>query len=240
MMSVRWIGFGACDSLTRTLIHFFPAPPSGVAPYPVHCTLSVFGEGIESASIGLDGARLNQPDGVWLDEAFPKLREGVANIVGVELEMTSNQPRSDVSGSSCIFEFISRERSVRFHPHRVAGEGEVRPDHARPLMRDSFLNTSLMIVNQSSEPYTLQLDLFPSVVERFAAPSAISHTVPAQKISEVQIPEDIFQKSDAHECSWGLSRSARFAFGRELPAGVTTALVYRDVSSKRITSVCGL
>ena len=74
---VSWVAPVVSSGLTRTVVHFFPAARGVASPYSVSCRLTLFGGGIERRSVVLEGARLNQPDGLFVDEAFPELPEMV-------------------------------------------------------------------------------------------------------------------------------------------------------------------
>ena len=75
MQSVKWIGFGVSNALSRTVVHFFPSGGGVTAPYPANCMLNLFSltvdesigglaHKLEEKKIVLEGARLSQPDGV--------------------------------------------------------------------------------------------------------------------------------------------------------------------------------
>ena len=119
MQSVKWIGFGVSNALSRTVVHFFPSGGGVTAPYPANCMLNLFSltvdesigglaHKLEEKKIVLEGARLSQPDGVRLDQAFEDLSQGVKGFFGITVELSTGQPKVDLSGSSCIIEHSSK------------------------------------------------------------------------------------------------------------------------------------
>src|SRR5690606_18742719 len=102
MNSMRWRGFFICNSVTRPYVHFFPHSANTTAPYPVVATITIFGAGLKTASVSLEGARLSQPDGVRLDAIFEDLATGVQGLPGIEVELHSNQRRVDMSASQVV------------------------------------------------------------------------------------------------------------------------------------------
>ncbi|MCB0340447.1 MAG: hypothetical protein KDD53_12625, partial [Bdellovibrionales bacterium] len=89
MSSNRWVSFCAHDSLLRSIFHFFPSALGVTVPYPAECRISLFGDGFGMRQVVLQGARLNQPDGVRLEDAFPSLLESAPSLLGIEITITS-------------------------------------------------------------------------------------------------------------------------------------------------------
>ena len=114
VQTIRWIGFGILTALTRTALHLYPSSGTVTAPYPVNCRLALFGPGFQSKQVTLDGVRLSQPEGLWLDEVFPILRDSGASLFGIDLSFSCNQSRVDLGGSGCVIEFSSMSQSARY------------------------------------------------------------------------------------------------------------------------------
>ena len=106
MQSTSWLTFGVSGAVTRTAIHFFPASLGSGAPYPAQCHLSLL-VGQVRKSVQLDGARLGQPDGLWVEDAFPVLREQ-GGLFGLEITVATSQPRVEVGASSGVMALASR------------------------------------------------------------------------------------------------------------------------------------
>src|SRR5262245_32337102 len=116
MQSIEWVTFAVSNAISKTIIHFFPSAQVTSAPYPVIFKLNVFGKDVASKNVALEGGRLGQLDGVRLTDAFPHLAEGTTGLIGLHVEITTPQPRIDLSPSHCVIELVSSAQSVRFSP----------------------------------------------------------------------------------------------------------------------------
>ncbi len=105
-------------------MHFFPASDAATAPYPATCKLTLFGRDFPSKSVTLEGGRLGYPDGVRIEDAFPMLNSLGGGSYGLEIEISTTQPRLDLVGSSCSVDFHSQGMSAHFRPV-VVDEGEM-------------------------------------------------------------------------------------------------------------------
>lgn len=106
--SIKWISFGSHGKNTRTALHFFPFAGSISATYQADISIKVFGNDLEEVDVVLEGARLSQPDGLFLDEIFPILFENYQGFFGIEVEVNCDQQQvSDLSSSSCIIEIYN-------------------------------------------------------------------------------------------------------------------------------------
>ena len=94
--TVKTALFCLSTSSIKTRVHFFPSAGASTSHQPITCVLSLFGKGIEKRSVMLDGGRLNQPDGVRLEDAFPSLRGEASGIFGLELQLSSQQGRANL------------------------------------------------------------------------------------------------------------------------------------------------
>lgn len=233
MQSMNWLTFCLTNTLTRSVVHFFPASNAGVsAPYPAECRLTLFGNGIEPKSVVLEGARFSQPDGIRLDEAFPSLREGNSSFFGLEIEISTIQPRIDITGSACIIEFIGSGQSCRFRPAlRSAYIG------GRPLLglKDGFNSTSFVVVNGSNEVYKPQFNLSENG-ELYPLPQVIE-PVAARNVLEIELAPSVLDNLKPNECSWGLLRARGIWAGPNEVPDVTSYVLYRDAATKRPVSI---
>ena len=118
MQSTKWLGFGLTSAISRTCVHFFPAADSVTAPYPAGCSLAIFRDDMERRSVALEGGRLSNPDGVWIEDTFASLKNEITGLFGLEVEVSSVQQRLDLSGSGCVIEIVSQGFSTRFWPAR--------------------------------------------------------------------------------------------------------------------------
>jgi hypothetical protein len=163
--SSKWLGFGIFDALTSTTVHFFPSAVGTGVPYPTDCELTVFGANIERQSVLLEGARLGQPDGVRLSDAFPALKELQTTVVGIQVKIEAKQPRIDLSASRCAIEIEQKGGSVRFwaiESNSVESTPQVddADSYQTTLMtKDAFGIPSLVFVNSGDLTFTPALGI---------------------------------------------------------------------------------
>lgn len=224
---VRWFGFGASNALMKSTVHFFPSSGDVSAPYPATCRLTVFGQGRSSKTVALEGARLSQPDGVRCEDIFPELGDENSNFFGIELEITSPQPKLDLSASACVIELGTRSQSTRYAPLRV-GENAVTSQPTL-LVKDALTTTSIVVVNASAEPFDCDLGVTGASVRE----------VPARSVEELAISDQVFDSVQPQQCSFGLLRARRGFIRAHAPLQGIFVL-YRDAVNKRPMSVMPL
>ena len=237
MQTATWLTFGISGAITRTAVHFFPASLGSGAPYPAQCQLTLITGGSRK-SVQLDGARLGQPDGVWVEDAFPVLREQQGGLFGLEVTITTSQPRVDLGASAIVMEFASRlpdRPSLRFWP--INAQQSDKTMTSTLLIRDPFMFCTVIAVNGSAEPVTPALHVIAPAIAPSISQSVLTVSpIEAGSVSEIQLNNKAFDELPARECSWGLSRSVGLVRSDQNP-GVSYAVVYWDASSKRPNSV---
>lgn len=203
----------------------------------------------------LDGGRLNQPDGVRLEDAFPTLRGEASGIFGLEVQLSSQQGRVNLTQSQAAVEFVSPQSSLLYASAPFLGEGEgvveggETGDLASRLLaarrksfvgigvQDSFLTTSLIMINSTQE--SVRPSIFHGVGPE--AQSLPVGNIAPESAMEIPLEESLFKKSDPHECLWGLSRAEKISVGTDsLTPNTAFYVMYRDPVSKRPVSVCAL
>ncbi len=221
-------------------MHFFPSSGNISAPYPAHCKLSLFGGGLEPKTVMLEGARISQPDGLFLDDVFPNLKEG-GGFYGLFVELHTPQPRVDISASGCVVEFHSTIHMSRFWPVRLTKEGMAERRGALPLIQDPFQTSSVVIVNGSQESFrpTLTSSRLVRSQEIVRQPLSVPSIEP-YSVAEVPIPATYFDEIQPQECGFGLMRMAGIEMPSELPPGCAVYVMYRDATSTHPVSVCAL
>lgn len=244
-LSTRWLGFAVLSSLTRSAIHFFPSAGNVTAPYPVTCRLTVFGAGIEPRMLSLDGLRLSQPEGVWLNEVFPELKDGEGGLIGLEIALSSAQARVDLSGSLCLLEFFSNSQSCRFQPHRICDEQSGAAQAPIGLaIKDAFSHSSLVLVNSSDQSFTPRFELRVRQEQAGILLPIAAEGLGAKQVREIDLSNlggrDSFAEISPIECSFGLLRMQQLRSLESLPANVAGFVLCRDVLTRRITSVSAL
>lgn len=267
---VRWLGFCACNALTRSVVHFFPSSGNVTAPYPSNCKITLFGKGLDRKTILLEGARLSQPDGVKLEEAFPALKGGDVNgLFGVIVEMSTNQPRIDVSPSACIVELTTRAHSVRYWPkplqNGLSTKTGTKEISRGMVVQDALNQSSLVIVNPETHTLSARCSLLVGekegvVVDKESGPQEGMHTfdlksheVAGENAIEIPLDDILMQEMRPQECSFGLSRLASIAVevapSAEQGQGSATSglhshsgvyIMYRDTATKRPLSVIAI
>lgn len=250
MQNVEWITFSVSSAISRSLVHFFPSAQITSAPYPVIFKLRVFGKDIVSKSVALEGGRLGQPDGVRLEDAFPHLADGVSGLIGLHIEISTSQPRIDLTPSHTVLEIVSSAQSVRFTPiQTLSGERRVMAlndikNRVRAIagIHDAFFVTSLAVINSGNKPYTPKLiSPRPRSVTGSSTGPEISEigfdTVPGNSAHELSFHEGMYTDVEPQEMSWGLVRSRAFELVGDVPQDVRCFVIYRDTLTKRIVSV---
>lgn len=248
--SVRTLAFCLSTPTIRTRIHFFPSAGSVGGAAGVNCTLKLFGKGVETRAVLLDGGRIGQPDGVRLEDAFPSARSEASGIVGLEITLECPQGRVNMLSSHATLEFISPQSSMAYGsaPFRACAEGGQGSVTERLIaarrrgrvgvgVQDGGVTTSLVVINAS--PETLRPDLLHTVGAQ-DVPLPVG-TVSPDSVVEIPLDESLFKGCEAYECLWGEVRAAKIALGEGAMDGdAAYYLVYREPSTKRPVSVCAL
>ncbi|MCB0310826.1 MAG: hypothetical protein KDD42_06310 [Bdellovibrionales bacterium] len=245
MQNVRWLTFGMASALTRTILHFYPSSGNVSAPYPVSCRLTIFAQGEVGNSITVEGLRLSQPEGIWVDEAFPVLRDNSVGFYGLEILLSCAQQRVDLDPSMCVIELLSAVQSTRFWPHRL---DQATPEMAKqeanlmPLFGDAFNTTSLVVLNYSNEAKQPSLSVNNKNGESVPLPGVPQQTIAARSVLELdfsKFPEALAVEQPT-ECGWGLLRGRGLRLEPSVNQELAYFAVYRDVLTKRPVSVCAL
>lgn len=253
--TVKTVMFCLSTSSIKTRVHFFPSAGSSTSHQPIACALTLFGKGIEKRSVMLDGGRLNQPDGVRLEDAFPSLRGEASGIFGLEIQLSSAQGRVNLSHSQAAVELVSSQSSLLYTSAPFVADAEAsgqevetgdviaRLQAARRKsfvgigMQDSFVATSLIMINSTQE--NVRPSIFHGVGEE--AQSLPVGNIAPESAMEIPLDESLFKKSSPHQCLWGLSRAEKISVGSDsLSPNTAFYVMYRDPVSKRPVSVCAL
>ncbi len=245
--SVRSLMFCLSTQVVKSRIHFFPTSGSAGGHYPVVCQLTVFGKGIERRSVQLDGGRLNQPDGLRLEDAFPALNLEASGVCGLEVHLSCPQGRVNLTSSRVVIEIVSPQFSVAysaapFRPDRQVHEGEVPSSHsdrARPVvgiaLRDASCVPSLLVINSNREG--LRPDFLHGVGDE---PLHIG-TAAGESVLEFPLDDTVGKHGQLRETLWGDAKIEKI-WSPSLAEvdGVACYMLYRDPNSKQPVSVCAL
>lgn len=247
MQTVRWLGFGNVNATTKTLVHLFPSAGTVSAPYGALCKLSIFGSGIGRQSVALEGLRLSHPDGLRIDEAFPKAFESATGAFGLEIEVSTTQPRVDLTPSVCIIEFRGGGSSSRYRPYQIPTERApgMTPEPQRSMagmIKDACTLSSLIVVNNLSGAITPKL----FAVDTSNSPQADPLTamscpaVESASVKEIEIPGSFWEQVPAREMSWGLLRARSISVETPDNEGVAIFALARDTTTSTPVSVTAI
>lgn len=252
--SVRTLVFCLSTASIKTRIHFFPSASGAGGHLPVTCVLTLFGKGIEKKSVMLDGGRLNQPDGLRLEDAFPALRGEVSGVFGLEIRLSCPQGRVNLLHSQAAVEFVSSasstlyggapfspmteevdEMSVSSIVDRI--EPPLKRSPAAVAVQDGSLTSSLVIVNAGPEALKPELT---HVAGELAKPLHLG-TLSPESVVEVPLEEALFKESRGKETLWGTTKAEKMLlpdFSRSPESSYY--ILYRDPASKRPVSACAI
>lgn len=238
--SVAWIGLCMSSAITKTIVHFYPSSGPVVAPYEILSTFTLFGEGIETQTIGIEGARLSQPDGVPLEELFQDLREPRANPLGVKVELSSTTARGRLDGSECVIELKSRGSSLKYRAKEIPSSGEEDLEYQAKTasflsVSDKFSNSSLVGVNASS--FLVSTPFLENKVKEEPQQQGEDGVSFQQGLAPFSVQEFNFSSgNETHDTRWGdLTTSVLEC---EMPSPEIAYFgVYKDVTTNRALSV---
>ena len=232
MQTVQWITFGIAQNLCRTAVHFFPIASGISAPYPVVTRISCFRGGECMKSVSVEGLRLQQPDGVSVDELFPFLKDQPAGLYGLEMTIGCGQPRVDLSRSSCFLEIRNKSASMQFRPQIVRQGKEEKSPSSGLVVKDAYLNSSLVVVNGTEHGIRPGLH-----GETTGSALFRCDEIPPLTVVEVAASEAVVEKLSAKPFGWGTSRMETVTCAEPLPEGASCYLMYRDAVSQFPLSV---
>jgi len=170
MMLVRWLALWDQREGCKTLVDVFASARHVAAPYPVLIRLTVVGTRAASAipPVTLDGAKVNEPLRVCLDEVFTTVR----GLAGVIIELIPTRRSLDLTLSRCVVERKSGDRIVKYMPwlmpliskpaRNIAGtRGPEMPAAVAsyPFHRNDHETLSLVAFNWQDESTALRVGL---------------------------------------------------------------------------------
>lgn len=154
MPSISWSSFFISSAVASTVVHFMPCSKNSTAPYPVNCRFEVFGVGFPKRAAVVEGARLQQPDGIRLEDLIPELKNSFTGLLGFNLELSVTQSHADISDSKCFVEFHIAEDIIRFEPKAMVSSDTVREDL---ILSDDLSSYSLIAINSGLEMQNIEL-----------------------------------------------------------------------------------
>lgn len=248
--SVVTRAFCLTTGTARSRIHFFPSAGTTAGHYPVVCEVTVFGKGIERRSVQLDGGRLNQPDGIRLEDAFPALVNETSGICGIEVGLSSPQGRINLLSSRLVVEVVSPHYTLSYGAARfsIAGEqpaesdasaveARLRPQPIGVSMYDDKCTPSLVIVNPTKD---LARPEFRHIVRGEEAPLHLG-TVAPESVVEFPLEDTLTKSGVRRQTLWGESIIEKmWSEASALDASVECYLLLRDPETRQPFSVCAI
>lgn len=243
---MKWIGFGLADALTKTTAHFFPCADGSAVPYPADCKITIFGEGHQGISVALEGSRVGQPDGVRMEDAFPAIRDGGSGVFGIEINISTIQPKISLAPSLAMIEMNSKGSTIRYWPVMQQVElGAEGASHTSSgghstlaLLRDAYLTPALFVVNARSQNWSGDWKLARAGTNDLEALNFPE--IGPRSVFEYGFDSKVFYQAQGIECNWGLARGRILVPPPEFPPGVVAFLLQRDSKTKRLMSVSAI
>jgi hypothetical protein len=239
---MRLFSFIQSDALTRSLLHIFPTSKGGFSAQPIACSITLFADRPDTQSIGLEGVQLNQPDGVRLDELFPRLKEGGNSLAGLIVELEPSSQRTDLSSSTCSIELVNRDFSIMFS--MIPEQYMHTKEREFAIVADAMLSTSLVVVNGSSYAHDVRLSLSLSPSGSHSSADFQGHSSRDHLLSVKAGGVQEFPLSEMPGLAWttslnlfGESSVAVGTLGSTEDPAVKVFLLYRNTRSGVITSV---
>jgi hypothetical protein len=248
--SVYTRAFFMTTNSIRSRVHFFGSAGTTAGHYPVGCELTVFGKGVERRSVRLDGGRLNQPDGIRIEDAFPSLAAETSGICGLEVRLDCPQARINLLNSRIVLEMVSPQFSLSFTAapcsadtlQAEGGAQSLEPKLARRMpvgiaLHDQLCSASLVVVNASTDLIRPEVR---HVLRDAEAPLHLG-TVAAESVVEFPLDEALCKQGLVHEALWGDAVIEKLWATESInDSAATWYLLYRDPVHKRPISVCAV
>ena len=236
MQNMNWVAFAISNTLSKSVVHLMPTSNTTNAPYPVTYEITLHAKEFGSKTITLDDGRLGQPDGVRLEDIFPVLNDSPAGLLALSIEMSTSQPKVDLSASKCVVEIITASNSVRFYAKQIAKSSD-ESIKGMLAVNDAYNFSSLLIVNCSEQQLNSNLLVLDSRNTALNFNNQAMPLIDSNTAMEYNFDEKFYSSVEAQECSWGLFRSNSISLAESLPAKAIAYAVYRDTLTKRIISV---
>lgn len=245
--SVVTRAFCMVTPVIRSRVHFFPSAGTTAGHYPVSCEITLFGKGIERRSVRLEGGRLNQPDGIRLEDAFPALENEGSGLCGLEVIFECPQGRINLSNSRLVVEIVSPQFSMSygaapFKPNSLVQRDDESAIHpSRSLvgvaLQDVGTAPSLVVVNSTTE---LLRPEFRHSSRDGEAPLQLG-TIAPNSVVEFPLDEALCKNAEGRETLWGSAVIERM-WGSSLwgLGGTVCYMLHREPDSRRPISVCAL
>ncbi len=246
---VQWHAFGLHTNRTKTLVHFFPSAGSLTAPYPAQCRLTAYGDAVGVKTVTLDGGRVSQPDGICIDDVFPSLESEKSAAVGLIIEVSTMQPRLNISTSDCVIEFVTEGFSTRFHPAKT-GEpaAAVNPESAEdgkycPLgvaIKDKYTSTSIFMLNPSENEVQPALSVLRKGTNNAELSSLEGPGISPSSLREISIGDNYYSSAFEVQQPYGMQQYLPLVYEGTSDSRVVMYCVYRDASTGCPVSVSPL
>ncbi len=235
MKKVKWLFFGLVGTVTDTLVHFYPQDHLTGAPYDLTAKFTIFGEGFDSISVILDGAKINQPNGIKLRDAFSTLNtNNVGGFFGVEVILESTKYNASLENSECVVELLTSGSIIKYRPASTFDDSlESDQEHSSLFFDDRFNSTSLVFVNKSKKKVNFNLASIGNDSKE------MSVNLDSNSVREYALERKDFSPGFQQMTSWGELYLSPFCLS-EMPEDVTCYNLYRDKASNQPISISSL
>ena len=212
----------------RSRIHFFPTAGNAGGHYPVVCSLTLYGKGFEKRTVQLDGGRINQPDGLRIEDAFAGMPVEHQGLFGLDIGLSVAQGRLNLLPSQVFVESVSSHLNLlysgasfesvsygsddeRERPEQrlvdASTHGSSRGRRVGMVVFEEDRTASLVIVNGSGAVVKPQV----SVLHEGAETPTQLGTVGAHNVFEFPLKEVLTQSEARHNTMAGELSVARIA-----------------------------
>jgi hypothetical protein len=200
--------------------------------------------------VRLEGGRVNQPDGIRLEDAFPMLlNDGGVGLCGLEVSFDCSNVRVNLSSSRVVVELVSPALSLSYLVAPFINSNQPQVLNARYqgsgigiLLQDSNMTPSLIVVNPTADLYRPEC----RCVNRSGETALQLGSVAPLSVVEFSLEEALFKNAIPQELVSGSVKIEKIWCPNVLTAtdssdlAVSTYILYRDPVTKRPVSVSSL
>jgi hypothetical protein len=222
MQYLSWLSFFHHGIERRTAIHFVPIAEQLAAPYPAQCRITIFSPLFERRSVTIEGIRLGDPNGLFLDDAFPQLTSLGSCRGGVLVELSITQTHFRITPSHCFIEYWEGVDVLRLRPPRrpmltSRGNSQASDTSFVVAVEKTSRDEALLLINEKSS-------------ERHLTNENVRGLPPNEDIQPVMIPPEGIREIPLQKTLTGVSL-------HQIPEGMAGFLVTRASGEERVREI---
>jgi|GEM_PF-6163797 len=198
---VTFLGLTLSDQASKTIVHIYPLSENNRSAFNIKCKISIFSKNLKLRSFMIEGARVNQPDGIPLYKLFPEIYRLDDKYIAVKVELICDHKTVDISSSECNFEIINKNNTINFKAQKQEEELTVHTDFT------DFDLSKLLIINFSDQQVKIKSnsidtendlekegddDYLLSSIEKISNSDSINE----EKVINIETIEDTYIASD--------------------------------------------